>query len=399
MATKQMGKPHTSLSSNVSTVPLGRVFSDVTSNTSDGFPVTFLDESPKWAASRALVHKSAAEVFAFVSETAAELERQTGHKLKRLRTDGGGEYDNALFREWFARTGIVWEPTSRESPQQDGPGERLNRTVLDRVRPMMKASGLPVVPYLAHAVQYAIQVRNLTPSTGRDVTPHFSMFGKNIDSSRLQIFGCTTWVFVPPGMREKGKLADRSVRGVYIGLGLPIETNAYRIQLPTRIIQTSDVTFCETMSSIPTAAQTNTHEPSTHSVMQEEIVLPGVCTSGFTFPARAAVPGISMQESPLANADDGLESIGSADTDCVSPVTSSMSTHSTRGKPWMQQEDENAQWQAFSEHVAANCYTFVQLDLNNVLLYRSYCLNCLGYASGVTTRCTLLYSVTLHFRK
>ena len=357
VATKQMGKPHTSLSSNVSTVPLGRVFSDVTGNASDGFHVTFLDESTKWAASRALVHKSAAEVFAFVSETTAELERQTGHKLKRLRTDGGGEFDNALFREWFAKTGIVWEPTSRESPQQDGPGERLNRTVWDRVRPMMKASGLPVVPYLAHAVQYAIQIRNLTPSTGRDVTPHFSMFGKNIDSSRLQVFGCTAWVFVPPGMREKGKLADRSVRGVFIGLGLPIETNAYRIQLPTRIIQTSDVTFCDTLASIPTAAQTNVHEPCTNTpetVMQEEIVLPGLCTSAFTFPARAAVPGVSMQEPPLSYADDGVESTGSADTDCESPVDTSRSPHSAKTKPWMQHNGEHAQWQAFSEHVAAN---------------------------------------------
>ena len=173
----------------------------------------------------------------------------------------------------------------------------------------MKASGLPVVPYLAHAVQYAIQIRNLTPSTGRDVTPHFSMFGKNIDSSRLQVFGCTAWVFVPPGMREKGKLADRSVRGVFIGLGLPIETNAYRIQLPTRIIQTGDVTFCETMSSIPTAFQPSTHEPSTHFVTQEEIVLFGVCAGDFAFPVRAAVPGISVQESPLMHADDGFESI------------------------------------------------------------------------------------------
>ena len=43
------------------------------------------------------------------------------------------------------------------------------------------------------------------------------------------------------------------------------------------------------------------------------------------------------------------------------------------------------------------CYNFIQLDLNNVLLHRSYCLNCLGYAPSVTTRCTLFHSVTLHF--
>ena len=82
--TKQMGKPHTTPSTRLSTVPLGRAFSDVTGNATDGYFVTFLCEAAKWAASRALMHKSAAEVFAFISETVATLERQTGYNLKRL---------------------------------------------------------------------------------------------------------------------------------------------------------------------------------------------------------------------------------------------------------------------------------------------------------------------------
>ena len=75
------------------------MFSDVTGNPSDGYFVSLLCDATTWAASRALLHKSASEVFAFVSETVGMLERQTGHKLERLRTDGGSEYDNALFRE------------------------------------------------------------------------------------------------------------------------------------------------------------------------------------------------------------------------------------------------------------------------------------------------------------
>ena len=44
-------------------------------------------------------------MFAFVSEIVAMLNPQTGHKLKRFRSDGGSEYDNALFRNWFVSTG------------------------------------------------------------------------------------------------------------------------------------------------------------------------------------------------------------------------------------------------------------------------------------------------------
>ena len=104
-----MRKPHTKLSTRVRTVPLGRVFSDAPSNPSDGYFGTLLDETTTWAATRALEHKSATEVFAFVSDTIAMLERQTGHKLKRFASDGGKEYDDDMFRSWFLSTGAIWE--------------------------------------------------------------------------------------------------------------------------------------------------------------------------------------------------------------------------------------------------------------------------------------------------
>ena len=92
---------------------------------------------------------------------------------------------------------------------------------------MMKDSGLPAVPHLPYAVQYARHVRNLTLSTGRDSTPHFAMFGTTIDVLRIRVFACAAWVFIPHSMHAKGKLADRSVRGVFVGLGLPLENPAY----------------------------------------------------------------------------------------------------------------------------------------------------------------------------
>ena len=61
---------------------------------------------------------------AFVSSTVLMLETQTGHVLKRLRTDSGREDDNTQFAQWLASQGAVWKPMSRESPQQNA-GERL----------------------------------------------------------------------------------------------------------------------------------------------------------------------------------------------------------------------------------------------------------------------------------
>ena len=74
------------------------------------------------------------------------------------------------------------------------------------------------------------------------------MFGVNVDISRFREFGCPAWVFIPPGMRSPGKLALRSVKGRFVGLGMPLGSPAYLVQLDNRVIQTSDVTFTELQS-------------------------------------------------------------------------------------------------------------------------------------------------------
>ena len=49
----------------------------------------------------------------------AQYERQTGHKVKRFRTDGGGEYEGLLTTE-LERLGIVHESTTPYTPQSNG---------------------------------------------------------------------------------------------------------------------------------------------------------------------------------------------------------------------------------------------------------------------------------------
>ena len=61
----------------------------------------------------------------------ALIETQTGCQLKHLRSDGGGEYINALFRTFCAEKGIIMESTAPYSPTQNGIAERLNRTLLE----------------------------------------------------------------------------------------------------------------------------------------------------------------------------------------------------------------------------------------------------------------------------
>ena len=64
------------------------------------------------------------------------------------------------------------------------------------------------------------------------------MFGVNIDLFELREFGCLAWVFIPPGMRRNGKLVARGVKGILIGLGHPLRSPAYLVQLGNHIIWT-----------------------------------------------------------------------------------------------------------------------------------------------------------------
>ena len=56
----------------------------------------------------------------------ALVETQTGSKIKRFRSDNGGEYMNKAFKEFCAKHGILMESTAPYSPAQNGVAKRLN---------------------------------------------------------------------------------------------------------------------------------------------------------------------------------------------------------------------------------------------------------------------------------
>ncbi|GAU17221.1 hypothetical protein TSUD_324240 [Trifolium subterraneum] len=62
------------------------------------------------------------------------VERQSGHKLETLRTDGGGEYETNEFDALCEKEGIVHEVVPAYTPQQNGTAKRKNRTIMNMVR-------------------------------------------------------------------------------------------------------------------------------------------------------------------------------------------------------------------------------------------------------------------------
>lgn len=107
-------------------------------------------------------------------------ERQTGCKIKALRSDNGREYINKRFDDFLKQHGIVRQLSVPYSPQQNGVAERANRTLVEMARSMLVHSNMPVFLW-AEAVQTACYIRNRSPTMALiGMTPFEAWSGKSL---------------------------------------------------------------------------------------------------------------------------------------------------------------------------------------------------------------------------
>ena len=109
-----------------------------------------------------LQRKSDALAISKVAIAALECEAKTN--LKSSRTDSGGEYVSAARKQFVQDKGIRCELTAPYSPQQNGMAERLNRTLLEKMRCLLIWSGLPK-SYWDVALLHANWLRKRLPTS------------------------------------------------------------------------------------------------------------------------------------------------------------------------------------------------------------------------------------------
>ena len=116
--------------------------------------------------------KDKTETFHNFNNWKKQMENQTSKRIKFLRTDNGLEFCNTEFDRMCKESGITRHKTVPYTPQQNGVAERMNRTILDKVRCMMLSSGVPK-SFWGEAVVTACYLINLTPSAALNGdTPH-----------------------------------------------------------------------------------------------------------------------------------------------------------------------------------------------------------------------------------
>lgn len=159
-----------------------------------------------------------------------------------MRTDNGTEFCNADFDSLCAESGIRRHNTVPYTPQQNGIAERMNRTLLERVRAMLVTSGLPKL-FWGEAILTACYLINGSPSVPLNgKLPEFVWCGKDVSLSNLRVFGCTAFVH-----QKLDKLSPRSMKCVF--LVYPEGVKGYRLWVKEehgfKTIISRDVVFNE----------------------------------------------------------------------------------------------------------------------------------------------------------
>ncbi|KAI5312301.1 hypothetical protein L3X38_041474 [Prunus dulcis] len=168
----------------------------------------FIDNCTRMAWVYFLINKSNA--FECFKKFKAMTELQSGHKVKSLRSDRGGEFMSNEFHEYCSEGGIQRQLTVAYSPQQNGVAERKNRTSL------------------------------------KEVTPFEAYTGRKPGIAHLKAFGALCHVLIPSALRHK--LEENSHKCIFVGYGLC--EKGYRVYNPRtrKIILSRDVYFDETAS-------------------------------------------------------------------------------------------------------------------------------------------------------
>jgi hypothetical protein len=146
--------------------------------------ISFIDDATRYCQLYLVKMKDGALNYFKIYKT--EVENQLERKIKRVRSNRGGEYLSNDFGEYCAEHGIIHETIAPYSPQSNGVAERKNQTLTDLVNAMLDNSGLSK-SWWDEAILAACFILNRAPSAKGDIMPYEGWEGRK---PALGFFAC-----------------------------------------------------------------------------------------------------------------------------------------------------------------------------------------------------------------
>ncbi|KAG8496761.1 hypothetical protein CXB51_007827 [Gossypium anomalum] len=133
------------------------------------YMLTFIDDFSRkvWA----FFLKQKSDVFFTFKSSKTTIEKKKGKQIKYLCTDNGLEFCSNEFNRLCKSEEIVRHLTVRHTPQQNGVAERMNRTIMEKVRCMLSNANLPK-SFWAEAASTACFLINRSSSVSIDKRLH-----------------------------------------------------------------------------------------------------------------------------------------------------------------------------------------------------------------------------------
>lgn len=186
--------------------------------------------------------KAKSEVFAKFLQFKTLVENQLDKKIKIVRTDNGKEYINKKFANLFISSGIKHQKSAPYCPQQNGLAERMNRTIMEKVRCMLYDANLGK-QFWAEAVYAAVDIIIMIPHSSLKKSPDEIWFGRQSTLDNLRVFGCKALAMIPH--QKRGKLDEKSFNCIYMRYAE--DAKAFRLydMNDGKIVISRDVVFLE----------------------------------------------------------------------------------------------------------------------------------------------------------
>ncbi|CAI7744709.1 unnamed protein product [Closterium sp. NIES-53] len=144
-------------------------------------------------------------------------QKESGHKVKVIRTDNGGEFIGADFESVLKKKGIQHQLTVPYNPQQNGVAEWFNWTLQEGARTLLGRAGLPDPFWVTALWQVAIEKNRVLAIVGdKQWVPYTKWYGSAPAVNMLRAYGCMVVFHVPK--EKRGKLEASGRWGVHLGL-------------------------------------------------------------------------------------------------------------------------------------------------------------------------------------
>ncbi len=227
------------------------------------------------------------------------------YSLEHLHTDFECEY--LVLKDWFTVNGIIWEPTTPYSPEENGVSERLNRTICKPAWAMLKDSGLNSHLW-SKAIKTAVYIKNRSPTCVLNMMLYEAWTGNISDLSSLCIFDIIAWAHISKKQRQQGvKFEDCSLKCHYLDMkGSSIfcvwDSESERVLESHNCFVDEGITAYENIANIEVHSKKKTTSTSNHavdlsSVFSFLLLQPSFVSKGVSAPATPLLQSSLLQQS------------------------------------------------------------------------------------------------------